>query len=100
MDKLNEAVQQMQLVEVFEAGEYGYDWSIFKAWRAPTGRFYWFADIGCSCYSYGDGFNSAADFGDGDRDALERAFRAWSVDNRSYCTEHQVIEGLEKLRRL
>lgn len=100
MTTLDEAVKQLQLVEVFTAGEGGYEWSEFVAWRAPSGRFYWFADSGCSCYGYGDGFTAVADFSDGDRDALERAFREWAGGNDDYCTAQEVIEGLEKLRRL
>lgn len=100
MTTLEQAVQQMQLVQVFEAGEWDYEWSEFRAWRAPSGRLYWYADSGCSCYGFGDNFTAAGDFGDGDRDALERAFRAWAGENSSYCTAQEVIEGLEKLRRI
>ncbi len=100
MTALDEAVQQLQLVEVFAAGEGGYEWSEFVAWQAPSGRLYWFADSGCSCNGYGDNFSTVADFSDGDRDALERAFRAWAGENDYYCTAQQVIEGLEKLRRI
>jgi hypothetical protein len=101
-DVLDEVVQELQLVEVFAAGSGGYDWSEFKAWRAPTGRFYWYQDSGCSCYYYGEHFTSAADFSDGDRGALESAFREWVSRDSSnyYVTAQEVIEGLEVLRRL
>lgn len=99
MTTLDEAVRELQLVEVFTAGGGGYEWSEFAAWRAPSGRFYWYADSGCSCYYYGDSFTAVADFSDGDRDALERAFREWATDDE-YRTVQEVIEGLEKLRRL
>lgn len=95
---LDDAVQALGLVEVFRAGEYDYEWSEFVAWRAPTGRFYWFADSGCSCTCYGDGFNAIADFSDGDRDALEREYRAWADGSRD--AEPKVPEGLEKIRLL
>ncbi len=96
MSKLDEAVQDLQLVEVFEAGDDDYSWNIFKGWKAPSGRFFWFSDSGCSCYGFGDNFTSAADLSDGDRDALERAFREWAVSDDTV----QVIEGVEKLRQL
>jgi hypothetical protein len=100
MTTLDEAIGQLQLVEVFAAGEYDYDWAEFRAWVAPSGRYYWFADSGCSCRGYGeDSFYSVSDFSDGARSTLERAFRAWRQD-----TSHRPIEGvdeaMEKLRQL
>lgn len=99
MTTLDEAIGQLQLVEVFAAGEYDYEWAIFTAWVAPSGRYYWYADSGCSCTGYGEHFTSAADFSDGARITLERAFRAWrhSVSNRPV---EGVDEAMEKLRRL
>lgn len=99
-EALDGAVRELQLVEVFTCFLGDYDWAEFRAWKAPTGRFFWFGDSGCSCYGYGDGFTAAADFSDGDREALERAFRAWAGDNSGYSTAQEVIDGVEQLRRL
>lgn len=96
---LDEAIEQLQLVEVFAAGEYDYGWTEFKAWVAPSGRYYWYEDAGCSCFGYGENFTSAADFSDGARTTLERAFRAWRQSNSNRPIEG-VIEGMEKLRQL
>lgn len=99
MYRLDETVREMQLVEVFSDSTGGYEWAEIRAWRAPSGRFLWFEDSGCSCTSFGDGFDSAADLSDGDRDALERAYRRWG-DGREYYDGINVIEGVEKLRQL
>jgi hypothetical protein len=100
MTTLDEAIEQLQLVEVFAAGEYDYEWSEFKAWVAPSGRYYWFADAGCSCRGYGEEtFTSVSDFSDGARSTLERAFRTWRQENHNRPIEG-VIEGMEKLRQL
>ncbi len=100
MVTLDEAVAQLQLVEVFVTEQNDYEWSRFGTWKAPSGRFYWYADSGCSCYGYGDNFTSVGDFSDGDLDAVERAFRAWAGDNPGECPEQEVITGIEKLRRI
>lgn len=100
METLWETVEALGLVEVFATGQYDYEWSEFKAWRHPSGRFYWFHDAGCSCSEFGDGYHSAADLGDGDRDALERALRAWHADNSYGCPDEVIVECVEKLRRL
>lgn len=100
MTTLEEAVQQLRLVHVFSASWNEYSWSEFVAWRAPSGRLYWYQDSGCSCTVFGDNFSAPADFSDGDRDALERAFRAWADANGSCYTAQEVIEGLETLRRI
>ncbi len=100
MTTLDEAIEQLQLVEVFAAGEYDYDWCEFKSWVAPSGRYYWFEDSGCSCRGYGeDSFTAVSDFSDGTRATLERAFRTWrqGMDGRPV---EGVIEGMEKRRQL
>lgn len=98
MDMLDTAVKALDLVEVFEDGDGGgYDWNVFKAWRSPSGRFYWWDESGCSCNDYGDGFRAASDFGDGDRDALERAYRDWAEGGYS---NYGVIEGVARIRAL
>jgi hypothetical protein len=101
MTTLDEAIAQLQLKEVFAVGEYEYEWAEFRAWVAPSGRYYyWFADSGCSCRGYGEEtFYSAANFSDGARSTLERAFRAWRQDNCNRPVEG-VDEAMEKLRRL
>ena len=90
-----------QLLEVFTFAGGDYEWAEFRAWKAPTGGFYWYGDSGCSCSQYGDRVTSLADFGNGDRDALERAWRAW-MDDTGYPgkSPQQVIDGVEIIRRL
>lgn len=97
---LDGAVRELQLTEVYACFLGDYEWAQFRAWRAPSGRFYWFDDSGCSCTGYGDSFTGVTDFSDGDRDGLERAFRAWAGDNSSYSGAQEVIDGVEQLRRL
>lgn len=99
MDALETTIIELQLTEVFAVGDYDYEWAEFKAWRAPSGRLYWYDDSGCSCTSFGERFSSAADLGDGERDELERAFRQWAGENMR-CPAEQVIEGLEKIKQL
>lgn len=101
MVTLLETVETLGLTEVFATGQYDYEWAEFKAWRHPSGRYYWFSDSGCSCSEFGDGFDSAADFEDGDRDALERALRTWHAVRGEYaCPVQVVIECVEKLRQI
>lgn len=99
MTMLDEAIAQLQLTEVFAAGEYDYEWSEFKAWVAPSGRYYWFEDSGCSCTYYGENFTSVSDLHDGVRSTLERSFRAWRQANDSRPIEG-VDAAMEKLRQL
>jgi hypothetical protein len=100
MTTLDEAIGQLQLTEVFAAGDYDYEWAEFRAWVAPSGRYYWFADSGCSCRGYGEEtFNSVSDFSDGARTTLEHAFRAWRNSNDNRPIEG-VDKGMEKLRQL
>ena len=100
MINLEEAVQTLGLEPVFTTGQHDYGWAEFAAWRHPSGRYYWFADSGCSCSEFGDGFDSVADFCDGDRDALERALRTWHAGNEYACPEQEIIDCVEKLRQL
>jgi hypothetical protein len=97
---LDETVRDLGLTEVLTTGQHDYSWSEFRAWRHPSGRFYWFADSGCSCSEYGDGFTAPADLGDGDRDALERALRAWHAEHFEECPDQVMIDCVEKLRQL
>lgn len=99
MTTLEEAIERLQLVEVFAVGEYDYEWAEFKAWVAPSGRYYWYEDAGCSCTGYGETFTSVSDFSDGARSTLERAFRAWRQSNTNRPLEG-VDEAMEKLRQL
>lgn len=98
-DIYHEALQR-QFKEVLDFGDTddNYHWEDFKAWEAPSGRFYWFTDSGCSCYTFGEGFNGAADFMDGDIEALERAYKAWAEETGVSASDH--IGNLGKLRAL
>ncbi len=99
MVTLDEAIEQLQLTEVFAAGEYDYEWAEFKAWVAPSGRYYWYEDSGCSCRGYGEDFTAVADLHDGARTTLERAFRAWRQSNSNRPLDG-VDQAMEKLRQL
>lgn len=59
----------------------GYDWTIFRAFWSPTERrYFWRGGSGCSCNSWGQGLRTPGSFGDGNRDALGRALRAFVED--------------------
>ncbi len=95
MYELGNVIRELSLTEVFSVETWDYEWDELTAWRAPSGRFYWYGDSGCSCTSFGENIRSAADLSDGDRDALERALREWcGSDHQKY------IEGMEKLRQI
>ena len=57
----------------------GYDWTTFHAFWSPSARrFFWYGDSGCSCKEWGDNLESPSDFYDGDKAALQRAFREFA----------------------
>lgn len=67
------------LVRVVRLGNGGgYDWDEFRAYYSPSRRrYFWLAQSGCSCNSFGDRVGSIEDLSNGARDDLERAIRAW-----------------------
>lgn len=70
-------------VEVAKLGDQGgYSWSDFNAFYSPSARrYFWHGDSGCSCNSWGDQLTDAADFENGDRPALLRAWEAFAKEH-------------------
>lgn len=83
--------------EIFEDGEYGYDWSLFRVWK--KGRvYYWMSDAGCSCNDFGDGVTSESEFCSGTRmEEVIAGYREWH-SSHSYSQFADEITGVEKLR--
>ena len=77
----------------------GYDWAEFKAFYSPSARrYFWHGDSGCSCNGWGDGVSSAESFENGDRDALNRAWKAFAEENTYNITIDQRQSGTAALR--
>ena len=86
-------------VEVARLGEGGYDWCQFNAFYSPSARHYfWHGDRGCSCNSWSDDVASASDFQNGDREALLRAWDAFSKENECSITTSDYLSGAAELR--
>lgn len=68
--------------EVARLGDQGgYEWCDFNAFYSPSARrYFWHGDAGCSCNSWSEDLGNAADFQNGDRAALLRAWEAFSKD--------------------
>jgi len=85
-------------VIVAELGEGGYDWCEFNAFYSPSARrYFWHGDSGCSCNSWSDDLASAADFEDGDRAALLRAWESFAKDNEYSITTSDYTDGVTKI---
>jgi hypothetical protein len=64
-----------------------YDWTEFKAFYSPSARrYFWHGDGGCSCNGWADDLHTPADFQDGDKAALLRAWEAFAKDNEYSIT--------------
>jgi len=86
-------------VEVADLGEGGYSWCEFKAFYSPNARrYFWHGDSGCSCNSWNDDLNTAADFEDGDRAALLRAWEAFAKEHDYYVHVSEYIPGVNTIR--
>jgi hypothetical protein len=99
MTTLGMIIRELRLTEVLSVQSDDYDWDGFTAWRTPRGRFYWFADSGCSCTSFGEGIGSASELSDGTRADMERAFREWAKTAREI--DHvDVIDTIARMRQV
>lgn len=76
----------------------GYEWTDFNAFYSPSARrYFWHGDSGCSCNSWIDDLSAAADFQDGDRAALLRAWEVFAKDSYSIdVTEY--LNGASTIR--
>lgn len=70
-------------VEVATLGDQGgYEWTDFNVFYSPAARrYFWYGASGCSCNSWGDDLSSAADFENGDRAALLRAWETFAKES-------------------
>lgn len=85
-------------VTVANEGEGGWDWCIFNAFYSPSARrFFWHGDSGCSCNSWDDDLKTSADFQDGDRDALLRAWEVFAKDSYAFSIE-DYQRGVSRIR--
>ena len=86
-------------IEVATLGEGGYDWAEFNAFYSPSARrYFWHGDSGCSCNSWEDGLSTAADFENGDRDALIRAWKDFAKENTYNTTTNERQSGTATIR--
>lgn len=85
-------------VTVVELGEGGWEWEEFKAFWSPSSRrFFWGGASGCSCSDWSESFDSAADFEDGDRDALLRAWETFAK-NGYFLSDEDRLAGVSEIR--
>lgn len=59
---IHNVIQDNDLTEVAEVGDYDWSWSITGIYfQRSSGRFFAYSDGGCSCYSYGEDANELSD---------------------------------------
>ena len=81
--------------EVADLGEGGYSWAEFKAFYSPSARrYFWHGDTGCSCNGWDDDLATSADFQDGDRAALLRAWETFAKENDYDITTPDYFAGV------
>lgn len=86
-------------VATLHGSEGGYDWADFNAYYSPSARrYFWHGDSGCSCNSWEEGVSSAADFEDGDRDSLIRAWKDFAETHTYNITTTQRQSGADAIR--
>jgi len=80
-----------------DSGGDAYSWSDFNVFYSPSARlFFWHGDSGCSCNAWDDGIGSAADFENGDREAVVRAWKRFVEDY--YLKEPDRASGVAEIR--
>ena len=78
----------------------GYDWTDFNVFYSPSARrYFWHGDSGCSCNSWSDGLSTDADFENGDRTALSRAWEAFAKDSYAFSVT-EYLSGVSTIRDL
>lgn len=84
---------------VADLGEGGYEWTEFKAFYSPSARrYFWHGDSGCSCNGWSDDLSTSADFEDGDRAALLRAWEAFTKDHSYTFSGDDHVAGVTEIR--
>jgi hypothetical protein len=89
-------------VEVGQLGDGGgsYDWTEFRAFYSPSARrYFWHGDSGCSCNGWGDDLSTAADFEDGDRASLLRAWEEFAKDHSYDINARDYTDGVSEIRQ-
>ncbi|MBT2537260.1 hypothetical protein [Arthrobacter sp. ISL-69] len=77
----------------------GYDWTDFNVFYSPSARrYFWHGDGGCSCNSWSDGLTSDADFENGDRAALLRAWESFAKEHEYTIRTTDYLSGVETIR--
>jgi len=85
--------------EVADLGEGGYSWCEFKAFYSTSARrYFWHGGTGCSCNSWSDDIANAADFENGDRAALLRAWETFAKDHEYSIHVSEYIPGVTAIR--
>lgn len=88
----------VEVAELADSGG-GYDWTIFNVYYSPSARLYfWHGDSGCSCNAWEDGVSSAADFENGDRDALARSWDRFADGH--YLSDADRADGRSRIAQL
>ena len=87
-------------VEVGQLGDGGgYEWTDFNVFYSPTARrYFWHGDSGCSCNSWSDDLGAAADFEDGDRAALLRAWESIAKEHKYSINAADHIDGVNTIQ--
>lgn len=87
-------------VVVAELGDQGgYNWTDFNAFYSPAARrYFWHGDSGCSCNSWSDDLSTAADFENGDKDALLRAWETFAKEREYTITTSIYLAGVSTIR--
>ena len=86
-------------VIVAELGEGGWEWTMFKAFYSPSARrYFWHGGSGCSCNDWSDGVGTSADFEDGDRNALLRAWEEFSKAHSYDFSTEDYLAGVSEIR--
>ena len=88
-------------VEVARLGDDGgsYDWTDFNAFYSPSARrYFWHGDSGCSCNGWTDGLGTSADFEDGDKEALLRAWESFAKDHSYTFSATDYLDGVREIR--
>ena len=81
----------------YDAGG-SYDWTTFHAFWSPSARrFFWHGDSWRSCNWWGDNLHRPSDFYDGDKAALQRAFREFAEEK--YLDAGDALRTADQIAR-
>jgi len=87
-------------VETAKLGDQGgYEWTDFNAYYSPSAHLYfWHGDSGCSCNSWNDGISSAADFENGGRNDLLRAWESFAKEHAYTIPINEYIDVVSTIK--